>query len=68
MSKRKGSFHKGSICWALTNDDWSDLTVSEIAEVLGVAEDSVYGKIAYLRKRGIEIQYKKQKPRRKEEY
>ena len=67
MSKKTGRFHKGSICWALTNDDWSDLTVSEIAEVLGVAEDSVYGKIAYLKKRGIDITYKQKKPRRKKD-
>lgn len=50
---------KGSIGWALTHDDWSDLTVDQIAEVLDAAPASIHKAIAHLRKEGIHVVYTK---------
>lgn len=40
MSKK--SFQSDSVAYKLLNDDWSDLTAKQIAEVLGVRVDAVY--------------------------
>lgn len=50
-------YKKGTVAWALMNDDWSDLTPNQIAEVLDVRPDSIHSTLCRLRKEGIEIQY-----------
>lgn len=67
MKERKRGFQKGSVKWCLTNDDWSDLTIPEIAEVLGFSEHSISSKISELKNSGIIVPYKKMKPRRKKD-
>ena len=48
---------RNSVPWALTHDDWSDLTIEQIAEVLSVSERTVANAIANLKKKGIVIEY-----------
>lgn len=42
FTKPPNPYRKGSIIWALYEEDWSDLTINQIAEVLGAS----YGVIA----------------------
>ena len=37
--------------WSIVNDDWSDLKVSEIAEVLDANEQTVYSAISNIKKK-----------------
>lgn len=36
MGKPKNPYREGSIIWSVMEDDWEDLTVKQIAEVLDV--------------------------------
>lgn len=59
---------KGTVAWSLMNDDWSDLTVKQIAEVLGVAYDTVWGAIYRLKQDGIIIPHSKAaRPKKRDE-
>lgn len=42
MMKPDNIFKPGSIKWDLLEDDWSDLTVKQIAEALGVSVYTIY--------------------------
>ena len=57
----KKSHYKGSVAWSLIHDDWSDLTVDQIAEVLCVKSSTVHYAIVSLRKEGIDVPYTKKK-------
>lgn len=65
--KGEGKFKKGSLAWSLMNDDWSDLTISQIAEVLGASRSTIDTTLSRLRKEGIYIRCKEDKRGRKEE-
>lgn len=56
---RRDKNKKGTIAWALMNDDWSDLTVKQIAEVLGVSYDTVWTVLYRLKQEGITIPHRK---------
>lgn len=56
-----GQFYKNGTSWMLLNDDWSDLTVREIADVLDKSVGSVYSAISILEKSGYRIAYKRKK-------
>lgn len=65
--KGEGKFKKGTLAWSLMNDDWSDLTISQIAEVLGVSRTTIDTVLYRLRSEGITIAYQEDKRGRKEE-
>ena len=65
MKERKRGFTKGSAKWCLTHDDWSDLTIPEIAEILGFDPKTISSSISKLKNSGIEVKYKKMKRGRK---
>lgn len=52
MSRKKGpnQFRPRTMVWALYEEDWSDLTVHQIAEVFASSDESVYAAM-YLIKR-----------------
>ena len=60
-------YSKVTITWALQNDDWSDLTVDQIAEVLGVTSNAIHCSLSGLRKRGVVVTYKKKQAGRPKE-
>ena len=43
-------YKKGTIMWSIVTDDWSDLKVSEIAEVLDANKQTVYSAISNIKK------------------
>lgn len=43
--KRPNPFKPRTMIWALYEEDWSDLTVPQIAEVFGMSESYVYSAI-----------------------
>lgn len=45
-----GFFRPRSAIWALANEDWSDLTIPQIAEVLDIEETTVSNYIHKLKK------------------
>lgn len=47
MRKKKGPnpFRPRTMVWALYEEDWSDLTVHQIAEVFASSDESVYAAI-----------------------
>ena len=47
MSKKKGPnpFRPRTMVWALYEEDWSDLTVHQIAEVFSTSPETVYAAI-----------------------
>lgn len=47
---RQNKYRKGSIKWALCNEDFSDLTVPQIAEVFDVPEATIYHSIGTIKK------------------
>lgn len=57
----KKSHRIGSVPWSLIHDDWSDLTVDQIAEILCVQPSTVHYAIVSLRKEGIDVPYTKKK-------
>lgn len=54
-----------SMKWALVHEDWSDLTIEQIAEVFGVSKETIYNCISKIRKDGYNVEYKRCKPERK---
>lgn len=42
MNKPQNPFRKGSIIWSVMEGDWEDLTVRQIAEVLGTGPGNIY--------------------------
>lgn len=50
---------KKSIEKILVTEDWSDLTTVQIAEVLDCKRTIIYAAIRNLRKKGIEVQYRR---------
>lgn len=43
--KRPNPFKPRTMVWALYEEDWSDLTVKQIAEVFGTSPETVYAAI-----------------------
>lgn len=41
MEKKPNPYRKGTMIWALYEEDWSDLTIEQIAEVFSTSEQSV---------------------------
>lgn len=54
-----------SMKWALVHEDWSDLTIEQIAEVFGVSKETIHSCISKIRKDGYNVEYKHCKPGRK---
>ena len=54
-----------SMKWALVHEDWSDLTIEQIAEVFGVSKETIHSCISKIRKDGYNVEYKRCKPGRK---
>lgn len=51
MSKKKPNpFRSRTMIWALYEEDWSDLTVHQIAEVFGTSDSYVYAAIRRIRR------------------
>lgn len=48
--KPENPFRKGSLIWAVMEGDWSDLTPSQIGEVLGSSGKSVSNQIIRIRR------------------
>ena len=53
MSREKGPnpFRPRTMVWALYEEDWSDLTVHQIAEVFGTKEVVVYAAMRVIHKK-----------------
>lgn len=66
---RRGNPARGghTLTWCLTHDDWSDLTASQIAEVLASTRHSVTSALSRLRRDGIEVAYRRDRQGRKEQ-
>lgn len=59
MAKVNNPFKPSTVAWKLLEDDWSDLTVRQIAEVLDVQPDTVHRAIRAIRKEtGYEVPHK----------
>lgn len=43
-------YKEGTVAWCLLNDDWSDLNVTEIAEVLGANKRTVSSTISIIKR------------------
>ena len=54
-----------SMKWALVHEDWSDLTIEQIAEVFGVSKETIHSCISKIRKDGYDVKYKRCKQGRK---
>ena len=50
MSRKKGPnpFRPRTMVWALYEEDWSDLTVHQIAEVFASSDESIKRKTGYM--------------------
>lgn len=60
MSRKKGPnpFRPRTMVWALYEEDWSDLTVHQIAEVFSTMPETVYAAIRVIRKKtGYSVPY-----------
>lgn len=65
-STYNGGFRYRSAIWALANEDFSDLTIPQIAEVLNIEETTVSNYIHKLKKEyGITVAHVKIPPGRK---
>lgn len=53
MSKKKGPnpFRPRTMVWALYEEDWSDLTVHQIAEVFASSDESVYAAMHLIKRK-----------------
>ena len=51
MVKPENPYEKGTLSWSLMEDDWSDLTVRQIAEVLDVMPGSIYCALKRIQRR-----------------
>ncbi len=59
---KENPYRKGTIRYALCSSDWSDLTVDQIADVLGYPKNSVRKAIVEIkRKTGYQIEYIRKK-------
>lgn len=47
--KPPNPYRKGSRIWALMEEDWSDLTVTQIAEVMGCAYNTIAAQLRRIR-------------------
>lgn len=57
MSKPENPFKPRSMIWALLAEDWSDLTVRQVAEVFDTTEASIYSAIrTILNRTGYKVQ------------
>lgn len=62
MEKPVNPYKHRSLTWALLEEDWSDLTANEIAEVFGTSRSTIYSCIRRIRvETGYEVQYVRQK-------
>lgn len=60
MARKKGVYRKRSIKWALLNEDYSDLTISQIAEVFDVTIGTVANSFRQIyADTGIRVKYTK---------
>lgn len=58
MQSKKCPFKKGTIAWALVNEDFSDLTLAQIAEVFGTNEKYIAAVMkGVYQKTGIRVKY-----------
>lgn len=58
MTKPKNPYKRGTLIWALLEDDWSDLNVYQIAETLGYKPNSVRcAMYEILKDTGYRVQY-----------
>ena len=58
MIKPENPYEPKSMIWALMEEDWSDLTVPQIAEVFGVCPATIYGKLRQIhRETGYWVPY-----------
>lgn len=53
MRKKKGPnpFRPRTMVWALYEEDWSDLTVHQIAEVFASSDESVYAAMRLIKRK-----------------
>lgn len=49
MDKPENPYRKGSLIWSVMKGDWEDLTVTQIAEVLGTTQSNVSNCIARIK-------------------
>lgn len=53
MSRKKGPnpFRPRTMVWALYEEDWSDLTVHQIAEVFASSDESIYATMRLIKRK-----------------
>lgn len=53
MSRKKGPnpFRPRTMVWALYEEDWSDLTVHQIAEVFASSDESIYAAMLLIKRK-----------------
>ena len=53
MSRKKGPnpFRPRTMVWALYEEDWSDLTIHQIAEVFASSDESVYAAMHLIKRK-----------------
>ena len=53
MSRKKGPnpFRPRTMVWALYEEDWSDLTVHQIAEVFASSDESIYAAMRLIKRK-----------------
>jgi hypothetical protein len=60
MQKPENPFRPRSNIWALMEEDWSDLTASQIAEVLDTTTEHIYSTMRRItRETGYRVPYKR---------
>lgn len=59
MDKPENPYRKGSLIWSVMEGDWEDLTVTQIAEVLGTAQSNVSNCIARIKREAGYIVHRK---------
>lgn len=50
VDKPENPYRKGSLTWSVMEGDWEDLTVTQIAEVLGTVPNSISAIIAMIKR------------------
>lgn len=64
---KNNPYRPRSMMWALCEEDWSDLTVSEIAEVFSTTPVTVYSSILKIKKAtGYNVPYKRIRKERRQ--
>lgn len=62
MDKPKNPYRKGTLIWSVMEGDWDDLTVPQIADVLGTEPQNVSEYIWQIKKKtGYKVPHKNQK-------